>query len=168
MMFMPLHDDTEPAGNLSFLPYDPGPLPTQVSPKPGESLSIALSGLPPYKEIGRSLRNATHPRYAAFAALRQAAIEAMRGRAWYLGPVKLDLTVYGPSLPKNRELIDFVGGVMDTLDGSHGPTFTYLPIIYEDDCQVAAGRHEFIDSSTARYEISITFLRDRESRSHPP
>ena len=157
---MPTENSARAVGSCSFLPYDPGSLPTDAPPKPGDSLSISLTGLPPCKELGRSLRSVEHPRYAAFVALRRAAVEAMRGRAWYRGPVQLHVAVYGPSLPENRRLLDYVGGVMDTLDGSHGPTFTYLPIVYEDDCQVAAGRHQFIESTSEGYEVNVVFLPD--------
>ena len=30
----------------------------------------------------------------------------------------------------------YLSGVMDTIGGSHGPSFIYLPIVYLDDCQV--------------------------------
>jgi len=143
-----------------FLPYDPGQLPTKPPPDPGDSITIELPGLPPHKEIRQSIRNVTHPRYEAFVALRRAATDAMDGRAWYLGPVQLDLTVYARSRPDNVLLIDYVSGVMDTLDGSHGPSFTYLPIVYEDDCQVASGTHQFVESNEEKYEIRIVFLRD--------
>lgn len=160
---MPSDDSASRVGSCAFLPYDPGLLPTHAPPKPHDSMSLSLPGLPPCKESGRSLRNAEHPRYAAYVALRRAAAEAMRGRAWYRGPVQLDVTIYGPSLPRNRTLLDYAGGVMDTLDGSHGPTFTYLPIVYEDDCQVVGGRHRFIESSSETYAVLIVFLADGET-----
>lgn len=82
----------------------------------------------------------------------------MDGRAWYFGPVKLDLIIRSPQKMKYWEIIEYVGGIMDTLDGSSGVHFTYLPIVYEDDCQVAIGdsRHELADQES--YEIEITFL----------
>jgi len=47
---------------------------------------------------------------------------------------------------------------MDTLDGSSGVHFTYLPIVYEDDCQVSDGRTKFIRAESPRYELKVTFL----------
>ena len=52
----------------------------------------------------------------------------------------------------------YVSGVMDTLDGSHGPGFTYLPIVYQDDCQVVLGEFHYIQSDETRYEVLLTFL----------
>ena len=57
---------------------------------------------------------------------------------------------------------------MDTLDGSSGFTFTYLPIAFEDDCQVCECHNQFVESSETFYEIEIEFLDpDRESRPSP-
>ena len=142
----------------SFLPYNPGNLPTRSGPRPGDKIKVKLSGLPPAKRRGASLRNPSHPRYQTFVDLREAAEKEMDGRAWYFGPVKLDLIIRSPQEMKYWEIIEYVGGIMDTLDGSSGVHFTYLPIVYEDDCQVAMGdsRHEFADQES--YEIEITFL----------
>jgi len=82
----------------------------------------------------------------------------MGGRAWYFGPIGLDLTIHAPKLHPNRSLNDYMGGVMDTLDGSSGFTFTYLPIVYEDDCQVWTGRNKFVESQDEYYEIQIEFM----------
>ena len=142
---------------MQRLPYDPGVLPSRPPPQVGETLTIELQGLPPYKDISRSIRNLCHPRYDAFMALRRAAIAAMDGRAWYHGPVQINLTIYTPTLHPSRSLIDYIGGVMDSLDGSHGPTFTYLPIVYEDDCQVASCRTSHLESSEEKYEVYIIF-----------
>ena len=64
--------------------------------------------------------------------------------------------VFAPSL--DRDLLQYVGGVMDTLDGSHGPEFTYLPIIYQDDCQVVLGEFHHVRSDEVRYEMQLSFL----------
>ena len=82
----------------------------------------------------------------------------MDGRAWYSGPIKLDLAIHAPKLHANRNLNEYLGGVMDTLDGSSGFTFTYLPIVFEDDCQVCSGRSQVIESVEEFYEIDIEFL----------
>jgi hypothetical protein len=146
---------------MTVLPYDPGPLPTLPAPAQGEVLELAVDGYPPFKDVKQSIRNRKHPCHADFKTLRNAAIKAMAGRAWYFGPVGLDLTLYAPSLPRNRNLLDYVGGVMDTLDGSSGCTFTFLPVVYEDDCQVALGNMQLIESKDVRYTLKITFLGER-------
>ena len=110
---------------MSFLPYDPGVLPAAPAPAKGERLVIEVAGLPPYKEIRRSIRNTTHPRYDSFVALRTAAAQAMAGRAWYFEAIGLDLTLYAPRLHDGCSVSDYLSGIMDTLDGSSGPTFTY-------------------------------------------
>jgi hypothetical protein len=120
------------------LPYDPGVLPTLPSPSPGETILIKVDGLPPPKDDSQSIRNRNHPLHPAFLSLRRAAIAVMAGRAWYFGPVELRLTIYGLPGPARWKLYHYAGGVFDTLDGSSGKTFTYLPVAFEDDCQVRA------------------------------
>ena len=80
----------------------------------------------------------------------------MGGRAWYDGAVKMDVTLYGSF--SNESLNLYVGGIMDTLDGSHGQTFTYLPVVYQDDCQVFAVVAEKRESDEIHYRVEITFL----------
>ena len=143
---------------MTFLPYDPGQLPTRASPLPGDSITILGSGLPPYKDINQSIRNASHPRHASFCQLRKAASEAMGGQAWYLGPISLSLTIYAQILDPGKTASDYLGGVLDTLDGSHGFTFTYLPVVYEDDRQAAVLEVQVVPSPDARYELRVTFL----------
>jgi len=118
---------------------------------------MSVSGFPPFKEKRHSLRNPTHRFYDRFVALRRAAEEAMRGRRWFDGPVALELVLYAPAFEKGRGMIDYLGGVMDTLDGSHGFTFTYLPIVFQDDCQVCSSSTFFSKSSDARYTLQATF-----------
>lgn len=149
-------------GTLATLPYDPGVLPTLPAPVSGDRIVFRVNGLPPYKEISQSIRNVTHPRYESFVRLRAAAIAAMNGRAWYFGPINLDLTIYAPALHAGRSLADYMGGVMDTLGGSSGVTFTYLPVVYQDDCQVFGGRNCFQEVSEEYYEIDIQFMRSGE------
>ncbi len=143
-----------------MLNYEPGPLPEFAAPNEGEKITLALDGLPPCKSARQSLRNPRSRSYPAFVALRKAASEAIAGRAWYCGPVRADVNIFAPSLPPGRDLGDYVGGIMDTLDGSHGLTFTYLPIVFEDDCQISGGSARFIRSKTVRYEVTFTFLPD--------
>lgn len=141
----------------SFLPYDPGSLPRRPAPAAGESLVFEVPGEPPVKTRRQSIRNERHPRHRSFVALRQTAIRAMAGRAWYFGPVELCLTVFRPCSLDRWSLVDYLGGIMDTLDGSSGPTFTYLPIVFEDDCQVCEARTERVRSSKESYRLRVTF-----------
>ena len=46
---------------------------------------------------------------------------------------------------------------MDTLDGSHGVEFTHLPVVYEDDLQIASVNYRFRTSEHAHYELVIQF-----------
>jgi hypothetical protein len=143
-----------------FLPYDPGVLPTQPAPKPGEAISLPLDGLPPYKDQHFSIRNTRHGVNDRFIALRQAAIQAMGGRAAFRGAVALDLHMHAPGFERNMVFLDYVAGIMDSLGGSHGEVFTYLPIVYEDDCQVVLGSSTLTKSDDQFYELLITFLDD--------
>jgi hypothetical protein len=135
---------------------DPGPLPTLPPPMPGEKICFVVPGFPPHKDLHFSIRNPKHRRYQRFVDLRSAAIAAMAGKAWYLGPVGLTLKILTPAM--EHSLGDFSGGIADTLDGSHGPSFTYLPIVYQDDCQIVQMRLSQEHSVDASYELVIDFL----------
>ena len=82
----------------------------------------------------------------------------MAGRARYEGPIRLDLLMLAPDFERGRMLFDYTGGVMDCLDGSHGPSFTYLPVVYEDDCQVCDGLSSFKVASEVEYFVRIVFM----------
>lgn len=57
-----------------------------------------------------------------------------------------------------RTLADYIGGVVaDTLGGSHGRTFTYLRVIFEDDCQVAHVGAQMLTDETLRYRVTVAF-----------
>lgn len=141
---------------------DPGNLPTRPSPKVGEQIALNLSGMPPRKQRHRSCRNPAHPHYDRFVRLREAATKAMAGRQWFLGAVRLDFVMFGPEWLRWDIVNEYLGGVMDTLDGSHGPNFTYLPIVYQDDSQVAAGSSLFRRSPESGYTIAIEFIERRD------
>ena len=115
----------------NYLPYKPGVLPSRSAPAAGDSIIVYVKGLPPYKDKNFSIRNQRHKIFIRFEMLREIAIESMGGRAPYRGPVRLDLVMYGAGFEQNRGLLDYMGGIMDTLDGSHGQSFTYLPNILE-------------------------------------
>ncbi|MBC7260185.1 MAG: hypothetical protein H5T65_13200 [Chloroflexi bacterium] len=140
------------------LAYDPGLLPTMPAPQGGEAIELRVSGLPPYKDTSFSIRNPKHKHHERFVALRAAAIEAMAGRAWSHGAIGLDLEVHAPNLEPGRTLVDYLAGVMDTLDGSHGTHFTYLPVAYNDDCQVCDSACIFNRSEDEWYAVQIRFL----------
>lgn len=137
---------------------DPGKLPTRPPPMVGEKIAISLLGLPPRKQKHRSCRNPNHPQYSCFVRLREAAIKAVAGRQWFLGAIRLDFVMFGPE-PLGWGLVnEYLGGIMDSLDGSHGPNFTYLPIVYQDDAQVAAGSSLFRQATEYCYTLEIEFL----------
>ena len=140
-----------------ILPYDPGTLPTRPAPKAGDVIRIEVEGLPPAKTIRQSIRNAKHPMFESFVLLRRRATAAMAGRAWVFGPVAVNITLFGPS-NDGSSLVEYMGGVVDTLDGSSGPTFTYLPIIFEDDCQVVRSEVKLQDHPTSKYIIEVLVL----------
>lgn len=104
-----------------------------------------------------SLRNPSNSRYGAFVELREVATKAMKGRAWYFGSIRLELVMYGPEELDRWTLIDYIGGIMDTLDGSSGKHFTYLPIAYEDDCQVCDLSYRYKYADESRYELKVQF-----------
>lgn len=144
----------------NYPPYNPGVLPSRSAPATGESIIVYMKGLPPYKDEHFSIRNPRHKNYLRFEMLRETAIESMGGRAPYRGPVRLDFVMFGAGFEPNRGLADYMGGIMDTLDGSHGADFTYLPIVYEDDYQVCDSKSEFIKSENEHYQIEISFSSD--------
>lgn len=135
---------------------DPGPLPSRPSPLANDSIHFQMPGLPPDKNIHFSIRNPKHKRHDRFKKLRDAAIGAMAGRARYSGPIQLKVEIFAPELA--HSLVDYLGGIMDTLDGGHAPSFTYLPIVYQDDCQVVSSSFSFNESQDPSYIVEIVFL----------
>lgn len=142
----------------SFLPYDPGRLPSHPAPVAGESIEFHVAGWPPVKERSRSIRNPRHPLYDRFVTLRTAASLAMFGRAWYRASVRLDLEVECPAEARSRLITDFMSGIMDTVGDSHGSTFTYLPILFEDDCQVDKLSCSYLESPDIGYRVKCIFM----------
>ncbi|QDT95367.1 RusA family crossover junction endodeoxyribonuclease [Gimesia aquarii] len=143
-----------------FLPYDPGKIPSRPAPIPGTLINFSIDGLPPFKDTSFSIRNPKHKIYTRFVKLRIAAIDAMQGHSWSHGPISIDLDMHAPSLEPRRSLTDYTGGVLDTLDGSHGTHFHYLPIVYNDDCQVCSSQTSFHISEKEHYEVRIGFLKN--------
>lgn len=119
---------------------------------------MRVTGLPPFKDIHFSVRNPDHSNYEDFKRLRDEAIKAMGGMAWYFGPIQINFTLYAPAISSKRTLLDYMAGIMDTVDGSCGSGFTYLPIIFEDDCQVASSKIDFQKAEDIWYTIDVSFI----------
>jgi hypothetical protein len=147
----------------SFLLH-PGRLPTKPEPKPKDRITLRVEGLPPYKDFKTSIRNPRSRIHDRFLRLREIATKAMNGRKWSDRAVSLALLIYAPSLENGKGIVEYVGGIMDTLGGSHGQYFTYLPIVYQDDAQVHLLALRFRKSVKTHYVVSIQFLGDRASR----
>jgi len=143
---------------------DPGPLPFRPSPEPNDRIRFQVSGLPPDKDLHFSIRNPKHRRHCRFKELRGAAIAAMAGRARYSGPIQLNVEILAREL--DRSLPEYLGGIMDTLDGSHAPSFTYLPVVYQDDCQVVSASVGYEPAQDDSYVVEIIFF-DEEWRPVP-
>ena len=144
---------------------DPGPLPYRPQPAAGENVYFKVLGHPPDKDVHFSIRNPRHRRHDRFKQLRDAAIVAMDGRARYSGPVELNVTIFAPTL--DHSLVDYLGGIMDTLDGGHGPSFTYLPVVYQDDCQVVSSKFGFRVAQQPSYTVEIIFLAESDRPAVP-
>ena len=82
----------------------------------------------------------------------------MDGRSCYRYGIGLTLTIWSPAEIDRWTILDYVGGIADTLDGSHGPSFTYLPIVYEDDCQITRIDFDFLPADHEEYQLKIDFL----------
>jgi hypothetical protein len=144
---------------LTLLPYNPGVLPNKKPPNLGDKIEFRVDGQPPIKNHHFSLRNPKNKKYDDFVRLRNAATTAMNGRAWYFGAIGLEVTLYYPSSTDiDVNLINFIGGIEDTLDGSSGVYFTYLPIVYEDDCQIVTSSFSKQHSNIWFYTVKINFL----------
>jgi len=147
---------------MNHIPYDPGILPTKPPPKAGDVIEFEVIGYPPYKDRSFSIRNPKHKDYSRFTKLRTAGIIAMNGRAWSFAPIRMGLTLYAPEFEKNKTLLDYTAGISDTLDGSSGFTFTYLPVVFEDDCQICQSNSWLIVSAETRYSLRFEILDDAE------
>ena len=148
---------------MFILVPDPGVLPTKLPPRKGEKISVRVDGLPPFKDLHASIRNPTHRHHSRFVVLRNIATQAMAGRAWSTEAIALTLNIHSSYFDKNKTLTDYLSGVLDTLDGSHGESFTYLPVCFQDDCQVVSCRTRQIESSELYYEVEICFESDEQA-----
>ncbi len=144
--------------NTHLIP-DPGSLPVLPAPQKGESISLHLEGVPPSKDPHASIRNPKHRDFPLFMKLRQEAIRIMNGRRWYDGQIGLSFTLFVPSEGTTvGKLNEYLRGIMDTLDGSHGLIFTYLPIVYQDDSQIERVSSFCKNSESCSYDVRIDFL----------
>lgn len=148
---------------MSFLPYNPGVLPTKPAITVGDLIEFKVDGYPPYKDTHFSIRNIKHKDNYRFIKLREAGILAMNGRAWSHEPIKMDFILYAPAFEEGKNLNDYIGGIMDTLDGSSGGSFTYLPVIFEDDCQIATGHSSIVNSVDVKYSLCFEVLDNQRS-----
>ncbi len=151
---------------MKYLPYEPGMLPSKPSPNAGEKIIIKVNGYPPYKDRDLPICSPRHPNYQAFVRFREAAISAMNGRAWYSGPVAISVTISAPSLEEGITIRNYVAGIENALGGSSGSEFTYLPIVFEDDCQVVIYRHKFIQSEQISYVVEIELISNPSNRNN--
>ena len=143
---------------MDILDYDPGVIPTKPRPEKGTPIEFDVEGYPPWKDTHFSIRNSRHRIHDRFRRLRRVATNAMAGRAWFMGPVILDFLLRAPHFEPSKNLVDYLGGIMDTLDGSSGFTFTYLPIVFEDDCQVFKTKIELVQDSVISYRLVLAGL----------
>ena len=82
----------------------------------------------------------------------------MAGRAWIVGPVRIEFVLCAPGFESGKVLLDYVSGIEDTVDGSSGYTFTYLPIVIEDDCQICQCKARLVVSKEVSYRTVFTVL----------
>lgn len=143
---------------MNYIPYVPGPLPTKPPPNPGDVIEFEVDGYPPYKDESFSIRNIKHKDHSRFRRLREAGIAAMNGRAWSHLPIRMDFALYASGFEKKKTLLDYAAGIEDTLDGSSGYTFTYLPVVFEDDCQICDGRSQLILSDNTKYLLRFEIM----------
>ena len=79
----------------------------------------------------------------------------------------MDFIFYAPQLEEKKELLDYVAGIEDTLDGSSGCDFTYLPVIFEDDCQICAGHNRFVKGNEVKYYLRIKIMESVQQPHQP-
>lgn len=126
-----------------------------------DKIEIHVIGIPPHKERSRSIRNAKHPRHNRFLKLRKIAKKAMGKRNYYLGPVSIEMKYIRKK--GKKKMWDYMSGIFDTLDGSHGFTFHWTPIVFLDDSQVVTTRMEHKTGERDEYFLKIKFLENSES-----
>ena len=122
----------------------------------GEKVHIEVSGIPPHKDVFRSIRNKTHPAHNRFLALRDAAKKAMAGVPYYKGQVGIKFHYVRKD--GEKPIWRYLSGICDTLDGSHGFTFHWVPVVFLDDCQVVHITATQEHGEKDKYFLEIEFL----------
>jgi hypothetical protein len=82
----------------------------------------------------------------------------MDGRHWFAGGVGLELVMFGAERLHWEVLNEYMGGIMDTLGGGHGSSFTYLPVVYQDDYQVVSTFATSRVAAKEHYTLTVSFL----------
>jgi len=122
----------------------------------GKTISFDVLGVPPHKDTSFSIRNSKHSNHDRFLAIRKAAKRAMGKIPYYKGSVKIVFHYRRES--GSRSLNDYLSGICDSLDGSHGFTFHWSPVVFLDDCQVVEAELSQESSSKDMYSIKVCFL----------
>jgi hypothetical protein len=123
-----------------------------------ETIKIKVEGIPPHKDRSRSIRNRKHPNHDRFLVLRKEAKNSMKGRDYYTGPVAVKFHYVRND--GNRTVGDYLSGILDTLDGSHGFTFHWEPIVFLDDCQIVQIECSQEDGEKDIYVAEVSFLTE--------
>lgn len=84
----------------------------------------------------------------------------MAGRHWFADGVGLEMVIFSSERLHWTVLNEYLGGIMDTLGGGHGPSFTYLPIVYQDDCQVVSTCCRSDIAADPHYTLIVSFLSE--------
>lgn len=147
---------------MEFVPYNPGTLPTKPGIAAGDIVEFEVEGYPPCKDTHFSIRNVKHKDHDRFIRLRDAGIKEMKGRAWTNGPIRMTFILYAPSFEKGKVLLDYAAGIEDTLDGSSGFTFTYLPVVFEDDCQICELSMRLVCCQEVKYHLTFEVMESLE------
>lgn len=148
--------------DIEFVPYNPGTLPTKPGIAAGDIVEFEVEGYPPCKDTHFSIRNVKHKDHDRFIRLRDAGIKEMKGRAWTTGPIRMTFILYAPSFEKGKVLLDYAAGIEDTLDGSSGFTFTYLPVVFEDDCQICELSMRLVCCQEVKYHLTFEVIESPE------
>jgi hypothetical protein len=120
-------------------------------------MTIKVKGIPPHKGAHFSIRNPKHANHDRFTLLRKKANEAMGKMPYSSGPI--GVTIRYQRQLGSRPSADYVSGIFDTLGGSHGMQFHWMPIVYLDDNQIRTVNYHETDGAFDYYEIDIEFLQ---------
>jgi len=119
-------------------------------------IKFIVEGIPPYKDFSRSIRNYQHPDHDRFLKLRKTAKVAMKNREYHRGPVAIKFHYIRKE--GKRKIWEYLSGILDSLGGSHGFTFHWVPIVFLDDCQIQKIHISQETGKRDRYLLEIIFL----------